>query len=1257
MASVRLLNSSDLYSSPHHLNGSYHGASNERSRTPQNGLEVIETSHAVRLQQEKPHLVSLGGGRLSTSVTIHPLPEGKTRIGRSDAPVAQDIVVQGPGVEPEHCYIQNESGKVTLHPLAHVISIDGMAVTEPSRLHQGCMICIGRSNFFRFNHPEEAQSLKKEALPNSRLPPISNSFRPVTEPPGRFVGNPVGAPSPSSFDLDNSVDFVEKVSKFEFLAHNRSPPVASSESPRWFVRDGIRVAASPPSRACEQPPSVRGGPPASKPVAVARFTPTPPLSSSGPKSPKSPRVSALSGRASPLVAGGRCTPTSPRLGHRVASHEDIRACEVELAQQHRRAVAERLRDQEQERQERQRLEEILSLCAEYERKVHASAVPKGDKKLQRSPPSSDSGTEDVTTPPGSGSESSSAPDDTSKTSESSSGSTNGCAAQANDDGGPALLHRNDTVIRRPSGGKQLPERPSDTTIVKPVPVPATARPVPAPRTQQGSFGEALPPRSPESKVAPPAGEATTVVISGSSPPFGPTLVHHPNRIKTNGSLAPTELDGKRAGRLLADGSVLSDGMLAVAPKKVNVTSSEDELTNILGGGGGGGGSSLSSPLSEGTVAAATGAAEKAPVPSLAYPQSPRTRIRTVASLERSPEVFENPHAWKELAASLHGAGGAGKALTPPPATGGMPPSLDDLGPLKDLPQQHSLPRKLPERGGSLNIRKASEESSRVPLRRARSTSDDVSLLRRQREDSFQQIAKLKKDMFSLEARANEGMRELELEHALLTGELTDAQACQKSDFAILEEIQEEERRLGKQADLDREQEQLQLEVSRGRIEQWEQLTRELREVLEEEEEEGGGASLPRRRPELEERYRRELEGLDGERRAFEDLEFRQLERQARREEEREALAARADRVRQNLRDRQLRIRELLEQQKTVQMQIEQERSSSDIEKKLVQTQLQQEQRRLELLDQQLRNATRTPQHISLDSSDDSSSSETEMDTSFKLGRQSPWNQNLLLQVPDIAVNRLSGNDSSFTGVESESSSIISSSDLPNESVSSSSDDRSRPTSEHVTQGIAQVHQHERNLQLNAEDRSVLVSRSGDDAIHHEIRRREKQKAQRPLTRYLPVRGAECDLRQHVESAGHQVELCPHVQLTSSSCRGYLHKLGGKWRSWKKRWFVFDRNRRALIYFSDKTEAKLKGGVPFQAIEEVYVDHLHSVKSPNPRVTFCVKTYERTFHLMAPTAEAMRIWVDVIFTGAEGYLEFLSEADMAPAARSRHKFKD
>ena len=66
---------------------------------------------------------------------------------------------------------------------------------------------------------------------------------------------------------------------------------------------------------------------------------------------------------------------------------------------------------------------------------------------------------------------------------------------------------------------------------------------------------------------------------------------------------------------------------------------------------------------------------------------------------------------------------------------------------------------------------------------------------------------------------------------------------------------------------------------------------------------------------------------------------------------------------------------------------------------------------------------------------------------------------------------------------------------------------------------------------------------------------------------------------------------------------------------------------------------------FQAIEEVYVDHLNSVKSPNPKVTFCMKTSERTFYLMAPSPEAMRMWVDVIFTGAEGYQEFMASAGL------------
>lgn len=35
-------------------------------------------------------------------------------------------------------------------------------------LFLGCMLCLGRSNYFRFNHPKEAKKIK-EAMPNCRI--------------------------------------------------------------------------------------------------------------------------------------------------------------------------------------------------------------------------------------------------------------------------------------------------------------------------------------------------------------------------------------------------------------------------------------------------------------------------------------------------------------------------------------------------------------------------------------------------------------------------------------------------------------------------------------------------------------------------------------------------------------------------------------------------------------------------------------------------------------------------------------------------------------------------------------------------------------------------------------------------------------------------------------------------------------------------------------------------------------------------------
>ncbi|KAM7064800.1 pleckstrin homology-like domain family B member 2 isoform 3-T6 [Acridotheres tristis] len=161
-------------------------------------------------------------------------------------------------------------------------------------------------------------------------------------------------------------------------------------------------------------------------------------------------------------------------------------------------------------------------------------------------------------------------------------------------------------------------------------------------------------------------------------------------------------------------------------------------------------------------------------------------------------------------------------------------------------------------------------------------------------------------------------------------------------------------------------------------------------------------------------------------------------------------------------------------------------------------------------------------------------------------------------------------------------------------------------------------------------------------IEKEVKIREKQRAQaRPLTRYLPVRKEDFDLRSHIETDGHNIETCYHISLTEKTCRGFLIKMGGKIKTWKKRWFVFDRNKRTFTYYADKHETKLKGVIYFQAIEEVYYDHLkNAYKSPNPLLTFSVKTHDRIYYMVAPSPEAMRIWMDVIVTGAEGYTHFM-----------------
>ncbi|XP_063698882.1 pleckstrin homology-like domain family B member 1 [Culicoides brevitarsis] len=168
--------------------------------------------------------------------------------------------------------------------------------------------------------------------------------------------------------------------------------------------------------------------------------------------------------------------------------------------------------------------------------------------------------------------------------------------------------------------------------------------------------------------------------------------------------------------------------------------------------------------------------------------------------------------------------------------------------------------------------------------------------------------------------------------------------------------------------------------------------------------------------------------------------------------------------------------------------------------------------------------------------------------------------------------------------------------------------------------------------LKSENRNSIQSENSSEGA---VVRRNMPKHQRPLTRYLPI-FSDLNLREHIESAGHQIALCPHVFVDRTTCKGYLHKIGNYF-GWSKRWFVLDRDKRALIYYTDKSEKKVRGGAYFSAIDEVYLDHLNVTKSNRPHSTFIVKTKKRLYHLQAPSDQAARIWIDAIITGAQGNL--------------------
>ncbi|XP_042532719.1 pleckstrin homology-like domain family B member 2 isoform X4 [Dipodomys spectabilis] len=557
------------------------------------------------------------------------------------------------------------------------------------------------------------------------------------------------------------------------------------------------------------------------------------------------------------------------------------------------------------------------------------------------------------------------------------------------------------------------------------------------------------------------------------------------------------------------------------------------------------------------------------------------------------------------------------------------------------------------------------------------------------------LEELEQKIKDIDDQMDESSRELQMECALLVGEQKSETTELKKEKETLDNLNQKIAELEKNIVGEKTKEKVKLDAEREKLERLQELYSEQKTQLD---------NCPESmREQLQQQLKRDADLLDVESKHFEDLEFQQLEHESRLDEEKENLTQQLLRevaeYQRNIVTRKEKISALKKQANHIVQQAQKEQDHFVKEKNNLIMMLQREKENLCNLEKKytilsggkgfpVNPNTLKEAHMPLGQSNSCGSvlphslaTMTKDSESRRMlrgynhqqmsegQRQKSEFYNRTASESNVYLNSFHYPDHSYKDQAFDTLSLDSS-DSMETSISACSPDNISSAS---TSNIARIEEMERLLkQAHAEKTRLLESREREmeakkraleeekrrreilekrlqeetsqrqKLIEKEVKIREKQRAQaRPLTRYLPVRKEDFDLRSHVETAGHNIDTCYHVSITEKTCRGFLIKMGGKIKTWKKRWFVFDRNKRTFSYYADKHEAKLKGVIYFQAIEEVYYDHLKNAnKSPNPLLTFSVKTHDRIYYMVAPSPEAMRIWMDVIVTGAEGYTHFL-----------------
>ncbi|XP_054899307.1 pleckstrin homology-like domain family B member 1 isoform X7 [Poeciliopsis prolifica] len=1136
-------------------------------------LDLIETGKSLKVQAERPHLVSLGSGRLSTAITLLPLLEGRTTLGSDGT----DIPLQGPGIAVQHCYIENQGGNITLYPSGNQCSVDGLPVTKPYRLTQGCMLCFGQSAFFRFNHPEEAQRMKS-MLPAGSL--RVNTVKPLPSDPRSISnGNHKSFSDNNDAKLNGMAETLQDTLK---LKPSSSSGLGKQPSQQTILNMPNGKAAPPPGSSNQENSSS---------ISFTQNVTNKPLAVPVPY-PRTLRSVAWNGAGGtqrtqespkPLRNAGKETMSSPKLHVKGLENSSISQKPSSIKISRTAPSSPQLRSSSLQTRSPSPMRELGQPFSDID-VPHRMTGSSNLRELPRVSPFV---------------------------------SYRGTAGSQG-------------VSQSPQGQRKLLTTPK-----------AEAMRTLYPQSPSSLFGMEKQSEGRPSRPGPSIGINSVLgSVSGLSPLESPSNERKTASSKEGNPSKPYTRERKNSISEISDNE---DELLEYHRWQREERLKEQEMEKME-----------------------------------------RQRLETIMNLCAE---FNQEDGAAELVRSgpCRGAGGVD-----PDSGGGT--SL--MGAHRAGENDEEIQRE----------ESSSTESTHQECEELFAGQEQV-YLEEERKRVLVRVDDLKYRVGELEQQLQETKQEVEMEQALLQAERRAEQEQVEAENEIIAQLQLKLSHLDKATQKEKDKGRANVSAERKALErqrnEYNELKRQfdmcplsLREQLQEplsrkaEALECGTKQFEElefcqleEESRLEERKEARYTQLIQERAEYHSSVANRKERMAALEAQVKQLGMQACQDCEKIAKDRTAMLQLLHKEQDTLCNLERRYHTLTGERNFPKSSGSMKEMLKSKSDGEVGQGPSPAQIcstalLSLSSGvmhDRNAATTLMLREKNLLDMDSRKQTALQCKDPSLTIHHsilhhqlppsgtqpydtlsLESSDSLETSVSTGNSACTpeSASGLEAQRIEEmekmlkeAQQEKARliENREREVQARRQMLEEERRRREEAERRLQDESAHRRRLVEEEVKMREKHFSQaRPMTRYLPNRKEEFDLRAHVESCGHCIDTCPFVILTEKMCKGHLVKMGGKIKSWKKRWFVFDRLKRSFCYYIDKHETKLKGLIYFQAIEEVYYDHLRSAaKSPNPALTFCVKTHDRLYYMVAPSAEAMRIWMDVIVTGAEGYTQFMS----------------